>query len=259
MIVLTLNGQTKTIAEWARETGINRSLLWGRLKRGWPIERVLAKEDGRSTRTNRRRRDNRMLEYKGETKPICEWAREFKILTSTINVRLKRGWSVKKALTTPVSMQADYDGLTSKYPSEFWIWQGMIRRCHNPDHSEFRNYGGRGIRVCKRWRKSFKKFLKDMGRRPGNKEIDRIDNDGDYRPENCRWATRSEQCRNKRGNRIIEFEGESKCLAEWAEVVGIRMATLWRRLNQGWSFEKAISIPVGGMFGPGKGTLKGRK
>ena len=179
-ILLTVNGVSKTLPEWEEETGVQRSMIWRRLKLGWSPERAITKGDGRSTRTERRRKDNRMITCRGITKPLCEWSRELGILPFTIHARIKRGWSPERALTTPSVASPDYGGLTTKYPSESWIWQGMIRRCTNPNCKAYPDYGGRGIRVCKRWRNSFRKFLKDMGKRPSPKhEIDRIDNDGD--------------------------------------------------------------------------------
>lgn len=95
------------------------------------------------------------------------------------------------------------------------IWQAMRNRCRNTNMAGWQNYGGRGIRVCERW-SSFENFLSDMGESPPGHEIDRIDNNGIYEPNNCRWATREQQSRNKRSNRIISFNGQSKCMKDWA-------------------------------------------
>ena len=122
-------------------------------------------------------------------------------------------------------------------------WSGMIKRCYNKESNNYTNYGARGISVCEDWLK-FDNFYRDMGERPDNASIERIDNNGNYEPRNCRWATMKEQSRNTRSNHIIEFKGERKCVSEWAELLGIKVATLWNRLNQGWCVEKALITPV---------------
>jgi hypothetical protein len=101
-------------------------------------------------------------------------------------------------------------------------------------------YKGRGIKVCERWQNSFMAFYSDMGDCPEGMSLDRIDNDGDYTPENCRWATAPTQNNNRSSNRIITFNGESKTIAEWARVSGIDPRTIWKRLYRGWAVEDAI-------------------
>ncbi len=94
---------------------------------------------------------------------------------------------------------------TSANPTvEYAAWQAMLQRCTRANHPAFANYGGRGISVCALWRESFENFLADMGPRPANRSLDRIDNDGDYKPGNCRWATYSEQMKNRRSARRAE-------------------------------------------------------
>lgn len=128
---------------------------------------------------------------------------------------------------------------------EYTSWWKMIRRCHHPQTTGYENYGGRGIAVCDRWRASFENFLADMGPRPHKEAtIERENNDGNYEPGNCRWATRLEQGRNKRNNIFIEWNGQRKCLTEWAETTGINYGTLRKRLQLGWSVEKTLSTPV---------------
>ena len=116
----------------------------------------------------------------------------------------------------------------------------MIARCYNPNNAAYNRYGGRGITVCKRWRK-FENFLADMGNRPSSKySIDRIDNSGNYTRENCKWSTMKEQCRNRRNNRLLTLNGETHCVAEWVDIVGIRSDTIRARLKRGWSVERAL-------------------
>ena len=124
-------------------------------------------------------------------------------------------------------------------------WDSMIGRCTNPNDRDYRNYGGRGITVCERWRK-FVNFLKDMGEHPTDKHsIDRIDNDKGYCQSNCRWALPKEQARNRRTNRLISHGGRTLCLIEWAEECNIRYRTLHHRIfTLKWSIEKALTTPV---------------
>lgn len=129
--------------------------------------------------------------------------------------------------------------------SEYSIWAGIKQRCLNKNSKHFKDYGGRGITLCEEWME-FTGFFRDMGHRPTPKHsIDRINNDGGYCPENCRWATRKEQCRNTRKTIMIEFNGESVPLVVAAELIGINEHTLYQRLfRHGWAIEDALSIPT---------------
>lgn len=123
------------------------------------------------------------------------------------------------------------------------VWRMMRDRCSNPNNAAYKNYGGRGIRVCERW-DSFENFLNDMGSRPDGYSIDRIDNDGNYEPSNCRWATTKQQLNNQRRNRVIELNGERKTIAQWADSLGIDWYTLRSRLDRyGWTIERALTTP----------------
>ena len=129
--------------------------------------------------------------------------------------------------------------------AEYAIWTSMKARCQNPKNLAYPDYGGRGIAVCERWRK-FENFLADMGQRPTPAHsLERIDNDGNYEPSNCRWATRKEQAVNTRGNRPITFRGRTLCMSQWDKLLGFSRATVHQRINKlGWSIEKTLTTPM---------------
>jgi hypothetical protein len=119
----------------------------------------------------------------------------------------------------------------------------MKQRCQNRNYHSWETYGGRGITVCERWQK-FENFLADMGEPPKGASIDRIDNNGNYEPSNCRWATPKAQQRNRRVTRMLTFEGKKQPLAELAERFGIQRRTLVARIRTGWTVEDALTRPV---------------
>jgi hypothetical protein len=121
-------------------------------------------------------------------------------------------------------------------------WARMKQRCTNPNATQWKYYGGRGITVSEKWRESFSAFLSDMGARPQNMTLDRIDSDGDYTPDNCRWATRKDQCNNRRTNRLITYNGETLTLTQWSDRTGIRVGTIWARINKNWPAHKALTL-----------------
>lgn len=127
--------------------------------------------------------------------------------------------------------------------STITAWGQIIARCYDPEHPKYAGYGGRGIRVCDRWI-CRRHFVEDMGDRPEGKTLNRIDNDGNYSPENCEWSDARTQAQNTRSNRNITFNGETKCLTEWERVTGIYRKTLAKRLDNGWSIESAMTTPV---------------
>lgn len=118
---------------------------------------------------------------------------------------------------------------------EYVSWTAMISRCENPHRSHFSAYGGRGIRVCQRWRQSFESFLQDMGPRPRGTTLDRINVDGNYEPTNCRWATVREQANNVRDNVRLTIDGRTQTAAEWAREYGVSPYTVYSRVKRGLS------------------------
>ncbi len=123
----------------------------------------------------------------------------------------------------------------------------MLDRCRNPNNEHYEDYGGRGIVVCERWINSLIAFAEDMGLPPTPQHsIDRIDNNGNYEPGNCRWATQTEQMRNTRVNTLLTFNGKTQCLKAWADEIGIRASTLCQRLYVlGWSVQRTLATPTG--------------
>ena len=127
----------------------------------------------------------------------------------------------------------------------YGIWSRMIDRCENPKDKKYEYYGGRGITVCDEWHNffNFVKWSDSVGGRPEGFTLDRINNDGNYEPSNCRWATRFQQSTNKSSNIVLDFNGESKTLVEWSISTGIKWYVLWNRYKSGWSVEKILSTP----------------
>ena len=122
----------------------------------------------------------------------------------------------------------------------YLCWGGMIQRCTNPNALSYKRYGGRGITVCKRWLK-FENFLADMGERPKGYSLDRIDNNGNYHPNNCRWATREQQANNTSSVVLLEFDGKVQSIARWAREYGLPEITLRHRIQVwGWSISRAL-------------------
>jgi hypothetical protein len=120
----------------------------------------------------------------------------------------------------------------------------MKARCFYRNTPQYSDYGGRGITVCERWAESFDHFYADMGPCPEGFSIDRVNTDGNYEPENCRWATRSEQQRNRRANRYLTANGCTLLLTDWSNATGIKVQTILGRLHHGWSEERALTTPV---------------
>lgn len=124
-------------------------------------------------------------------------------------------------------------------------WANMMYRCYDPQEAYYHRYGARGIKVCERWH-DLKNFFEDMGERPEGQTLERINNDGDYEPGNCKWASPLEQSQNTSFNRQLTFNGLTLCLSEWARRAGIKRNTIEGRLDRGWSIEQALTIPPGG-------------
>ena len=122
-------------------------------------------------------------------------------------------------------------------------WTNMRDRCLNPRNPRYDDYGGRGIRICKRWL-TFENFLADMGTRPANTTIGRINNDKGYYPANCRWETKAEQYGNMRSNHFVSWNGETKSIGAWARLLGVKQNTLLYRIRRGWRIERVMEARI---------------
>lgn len=126
------------------------------------------------------------------------------------------------------------------------IWINMKARCSNPNREDYKRYGGNGIEVCSEWENDFESF-KEWSIANGYQEnltIDRKDNGRGYTPDNCRWVTNKTQQRNTKRNHFISYKGQTKCISEWAEELGIKADIIYSRLGYGWSEERALTEPV---------------
>ena len=131
----------------------------------------------------------------------------------------------------------------SGWSKTYAVWHAMLQRCYSKNDKSYKYYGGRGIKVCDRWR-NFVNFLEDMGEAPPKLSIERKDHNGDYEPKNCEWVTHTMQMRNRRNTVKLTFKGETKPLAEWAEIIGINYACLYKRYISGYPDDKIITMKV---------------
>jgi hypothetical protein len=147
------------------------------------------------------------------------------------------------ALTNNGPARAKWHGMSGT--PTFRTWTCMVQRCTNPKNTQYPWYGGRGIAICDRWQ-DFRNFFADMGVRPDGKTLDRIDSNGNYTPENCRWSDKQTQSNNTRRNRILTIDGERLTMAQASRRWGIRLPTIWQRLNLGWADHDAAKRPLKG-------------
>lgn len=141
----------------------------------------------------------------------------------------------------------EFHGQTAggKWTPTYNSWKHMIRRCHSKKNKNYADYGGRGIKVCKRWRNSFAEFLKDMGKKPLGRFLNRKNNNGNYSKANCEWATWDKQSNNKRNTVLITFKGKTQSASQWTRELGYSRYLIRGRLAMGWSKREAVSTKKG--------------
>lgn len=125
----------------------------------------------------------------------------------------------------------------------FNVHSAMMDRCYMQTNHAYKNYGGRGITVCGRWH-DFENFYADMGDKPKGMTLERIDNHGPYSPDNVRWASYKDQANNRRSNVVLEFQGRKQTMQQWSDEMGLKIQTVWARLNRGWSVDRALTEEV---------------
>lgn len=128
----------------------------------------------------------------------------------------------------------------------YCIWSNMLQRCYNVNHPQYKNYGARGIVVCDEWKNDFECFF-DWSMSNGYDKrltIDRIDNNGMYEPNNCRWITQHQQSFNRRTNRLLKHNGETRSVTEWCTILNLPPNTIFNRLYRGWDSERALTTPI---------------
>lgn len=145
------------------------------------------------------------------------------------------------ARSLSVTTYKNRHGMTES--TEYEIWCSMKKRCNNPNNAAYKNYGGRGIKVCERW-EVFENFLSDMGPRPAGMSLDRIDNNKGYSPENCRWVERLTQSNNRRNVKTYTVCGVTGTMPELCRHFGMPTATVWARIKSNWDIDRAFTEPV---------------
>lgn len=244
--LIEYNGQSKTLAEWSKELGIRASTLYLRLyKLGWDKERAFTEPSRVAEDLTGRRFGWWTVQGKAPKKKTRHLYYYCKCDCGTVSI--VPSYSLRDGKSTSCGCRSIIHGHTRKGDGESWAspeyksWDNMMKRCYNKKAKGYKNYGGRGISVCERWH-DFRNFYADMGPRPEGCTLDRLNTNESYGPENCRWATRREQDRNRRDNKVIEANGSRMIISDWATMLGVSIDWINRRLAKGYAMEEVIAF-----------------
>lgn len=256
-VTLTYDDRTMSLSDWSLETGMPLDILKSRRKLKWSDEDILTKPvrgTAAAQAVRKPRTDKTGMVY-GRLTVVnfshMEGSRPYWNCLCSCEEdgkpHLVRGDRLAPNLSTSCGCLMREANTTHGMESSrvYSIWRTMRKRCHSENAPNYARYGGRGISVCERWRDSFENFYADMGD-PTSKEhtLDREDNDGDYEPGNCRWATVDEQQSNRSDNRFLEHGGERLTVSQWGRKLGVGDSLILNRLNRGWSVHDALTKPV---------------
>ncbi len=175
----------------------------------------------------------------------CECGGQSIVLGGNLRRGLSKSCGCQRKIITSERKTTHGHANKGKESSTYNVWLSMKGRTGNPANRAYKHYGGRGITMCDDWFNSFESFLRDMGERPADRSIDRIDNNQGYYKDNCRWATLKEQANNKRSNVLYEYDGKKLNLTQWANLLNISRESLSSRFKYGWSIEKILGTPIG--------------
>lgn len=227
----------------ANKNGINRKTFAARVRKGWSLEDAASKPLFKKEDISNKR-FGRLVAVELVAQDDS-WNDKYLCKCDCGNQTIVLKLSLKSGDTRSCGclMREIFTKHKACKDKTYIIWQGMKQRCFDKKSKNYSKYGGRGITMCKEWREDYLIFLKDMGEVPEGKSIERIDNNGNYEPSNCKWATIKEQARNKRNSLIINYKGQSKHLLDWCEELNLSYNLIRDRLRKGWETDKAFETP----------------
>lgn len=261
--MITIDGRTQSLHKWCVERGLTYNKVLKRVLRGWDPIDALTKESNPGFAADKARK-------KVEADFIGQRFGRLVVNGFSHSEDQHRWWSCtcdcgKQHVVTSHALTSGHTRSCGCLREDFAAaggpnkkhgkakttihntWLNMRARCQDPANPGYVNYGGRGIKVCDRW-EVFENFYADMGDPPPNHSLERVNNDGDYTPDNCVWATRHEQSRNKRTNVWVTIDGETKLLSDWCKHYGISLGAVHTRLKKGWPIECALMEPKADRF-----------